>query len=95
MRYHPQIGAENDEAVRDKYDLPERFVLYLGGFDWRKQVNELLLAYTYVGEADGDAFPLVIAGREPTYDDRLFPDLRAILPPSQDRRLRPLDRLRR
>ena len=35
-----------------------------------------MLAYTYVGEADGDAFPLVIAGREPRYDDRLFPDLR-------------------
>jgi glycosyltransferase involved in cell wall biosynthesis len=75
-RFHPHIGAENDEAVRDKYDLPERFILYLGGFDWRKQVNDLLLAYTYVGEADGDAFPLVIAGREPTYDDQLFPDLR-------------------
>ncbi|MCY3832694.1 MAG: glycosyltransferase family 1 protein [Chloroflexi bacterium] len=76
-RYHPHIGAEHDEAIRDKYNLPERFTLYLGGFDWRKQVNELLLAYTYVGEADGDAFPLVIAGREPTYDNRLFPDLRA------------------
>ena len=75
-RYHPQLGAENDEAAREKYQLPERFVLYLGGFDWRKQVNELLLAYTYVGEADGDTFPLVIAGREPAYDDRLFPDLR-------------------
>ncbi|MCY3796193.1 MAG: glycosyltransferase family 1 protein [Chloroflexi bacterium] len=75
-RFHPRIGAENDEAVRAKYDLPEQFVLYLGGFDWRKQVNMLMLAYTYVGEADGDAFPLVLAGREPRYDDKLFPDLR-------------------
>ena len=69
-------APKTTEAVRAKYDLPENFVLYLGGFDWRKQVNELLLAYTYVGEADGDTFPLVIAGREPEYDDRLFPDLR-------------------
>ena len=75
-RFHPHIGAEYDQAVIEKYDLPERFVLYLGGFDWRKQVNELLLAYTYVGEADGDAFPLVIAGQEPQVDDRLFPNLR-------------------
>ena len=75
-RFHPRVGAERDEKVRQKYDLPEQFVLYLGGFDWRKQVNTLMLAYTYVGEADGDAFPLVIAGREPRYDDRLFPDLR-------------------
>ena len=76
-RSHPRIGAKHDEKVREKYDLPEQFVLYLGGFDWRKQVNELMLAYTYVGEADGDTFPLVIAGREPPYDDALFPDLRA------------------
>jgi len=75
-RFHPRVGAERDQEVRQKYDLPEQFALYLGGFDWRKQVNTLMLAYTYVGEADGDAFPLVIAGREPQYDDRLFPDLR-------------------
>ncbi len=75
-RFHPRVGAERDQEVRQKYDLPEQFALYLGGFDWRKQVNTLMLAYTYVGEADGDAFPLVIAGREPRYDDRLFPDLR-------------------
>ena len=75
-RFHPRLGSERDEAVRKKYDLPEQFVLYLGGFDWRKQVNTLMLAYTYVGEADGDTFPLVLAGREPHYDDKLFPDLR-------------------
>ncbi len=76
-RFHPRIGVERDEQVRQKYALPDNFVLYLGGLDWRKQVNRLLLAYTYVGQADGDAFPLVIAGREPRYDDKLFPDLRA------------------
>lgn len=75
-RFHPRIGSERDQAVREKYDLPDHFVLYLGGFDWRKQVNTLMLAYTYVGEADGDTFPLVIAGREPKWDDQLFPDLR-------------------
>ena len=77
LRFHPRLGSERDAAVREKYDLPERFVLYLGGFDWRKQVNMLLLAYTYVAEADGDTFPLVIAGREPAWNDRLFPDMRA------------------
>ena len=76
LRFHPRLGSERDAAVRDKYDLPERFTLYLGGFDWRKQVNMLLLAYTYVAEADGDTFPLVIAGREPAWDDQLFPDMR-------------------
>ena len=76
-RFHPRIGRENDDAVARKYDLPDQFVLYLGGFDWRKQVDKLLHAYTFVAEADGDTFPLVIAGREPEYDNQLFPDLRA------------------
>lgn len=74
--YHPRIGADKDAAVRAKYDLPERFVLYLGGFDIRKQVNQLLLAYTYVMQAEGDDVPLVLAGREPQWGAPLFPDLR-------------------
>jgi len=74
--YHPRMGAERDAAVRAKYDLPDQFVLYMGGFDVRKQVNELLLAYTYVGQAEGDNIPLVIAGREPQWGTPMFPDLR-------------------
>ncbi|MBL8156431.1 MAG: glycosyltransferase family 4 protein [Anaerolineae bacterium] len=74
--YHPKLGAERDEAVRAKYDLPDQFVLYLGGFDLRKQVNQLLLAYTYVGQAEGDQIPLVIAGKEPAWGTPIFPDLR-------------------
>lgn len=74
--YHPRMGAERDAAVREKYKLPDRFVLYLGGFDVRKQVNRLLLAYTYVAPAEGDAAPLVIAGREPAWGTPMFPDLR-------------------
>ncbi|NOG51329.1 MAG: glycosyltransferase [Chloroflexi bacterium] len=71
--FHPRLGAERDEAVRAKYNLPDRFVLYLGGFDVRKQVNELLLAYTYVTRAEGDQVPLVLAGREPEGAARCSP----------------------
>ncbi|MAU13650.1 MAG: hypothetical protein CL607_27785 [Anaerolineaceae bacterium] len=76
MEYHPQIGKERDEAVRKKYNLPDQFVLYLGSFDRRKQVNELLLAYTYVGQAEGENIPLVLAGREPQWRQPLFPNMR-------------------
>lgn len=74
--YHPRMGAERDETVRLKYDLPDQFVLYMGGFDIRKRVNQLLLAYTYVGQAEGDNIPLVIAGREPAWGSPMFPDMR-------------------
>jgi glycosyltransferase involved in cell wall biosynthesis len=74
--YHPRMGAERDAEVRARYQLPDRFVLYLGGFDVRKQVNRLLLAYTYVAPAEGEQAPLVIAGREPQWGTPTFPDLR-------------------
>lgn len=75
-RFHPRMGAERDPAVREKYHLPDRFILYIGGFDVRKQVNQLLLAYTYVVQAEGEEFPLVMAGREPDWGKPLFPDMR-------------------
>jgi glycosyltransferase involved in cell wall biosynthesis len=73
--YHPRMGAERDAAVREKYNLPDQFVLGIGGFDMRKQFNQLLLAYTYVGQAEGDNIPLVLAGREPAWGTGVFPDL--------------------
>jgi len=73
--YHPRIGAERDEAVREKYNLPDQFVLGIGGFDVRKNMNQLLLAYTYVGQAEGDNIPLVLAGREPEWGVGVFPNL--------------------
>jgi glycosyltransferase involved in cell wall biosynthesis len=74
--YHPRMGAERDAAVCEKYNLPDQFVLYIGGFDPRKRVNDVLLAYTYVMKAHGDQIPLVIAGREPPWGTPMFPSLR-------------------
>ncbi|MDX2163705.1 MAG: glycosyltransferase family 1 protein [bacterium] len=75
-RFHPRLGAEQDAAVKAKYTLPDNYVLYLGGFDVRKRVLLLLEAYAYVAKAEGEEYPLVIAGREPDWDDPLFPNVR-------------------
>src|SRR5690606_17342885 len=74
--YHPRLGAERDAEVRRKYNLPEQFVLGIGGFDLRKQFNVLLLAYTYVVQAQGNDVPLVLAGKEPAWGTSVFPDMR-------------------
>lgn len=74
-RFHPKIGAERDDSVREKYRLPERFVLHIGGFDVRKQVNMLLDAYTYLAQS-GEGVPLVLAGAEPQWGAPVFPDMR-------------------
>lgn len=74
---HPRIGQQRDAALRARYDLPERYVFAIGGFDLRKQFKQLLLAWTWVARAEGEDCALVIAGQEPTWREPLFPDLRA------------------
>ncbi|KPL25508.1 MAG: hypothetical protein AMJ93_00175 [Anaerolineae bacterium SM23_84] len=64
-------------AVRRKYGLPDRYVLYLGGFDQRKNLSTLFAAYARVTQSEGgDTAPLVIAGRLPEADTPLYSDPR-------------------
>jgi glycosyltransferase involved in cell wall biosynthesis len=63
-----------DAATRAAYDLPERYVLYLGGFDWRKNLKTVLETYRWAGRRIGNDYPLVIAGRLPDKDTRFTPD---------------------
>ncbi|MBN1219223.1 MAG: glycosyltransferase family 4 protein [Anaerolineae bacterium] len=60
--------------VKKKYHLPGEFVLYLGGYDVRKNISALLHAYTWVSAALSDQFPLVLAGSLPEEDTPFFPD---------------------
>jgi glycosyltransferase involved in cell wall biosynthesis len=75
-RFEPGLA---DPAVLARYGLPEAYVLYLGGFDVRKNVTGLLHAYSFVGPAIGDHYPLVLAGRLPQDVSRRFPDIPGLL----------------
>ncbi len=70
----PLIGGSR----RGDYDLPERYVLYLGGFDVRKNVATVLGAYRRAGPAIGGECLLVIAGRLPERDTPFTPDPRRL-----------------
>ena len=64
------------EAVRRRYGLPDRYILYLGGFDCRKNVATLLRAFARLRKpAD---LKLVIAGRLPERDTPFFPHPRRL-----------------
>lgn len=76
--YRPVSDTAVLHFVRQKYRLPERFVLWLSSFDARKNAVTLLHAYTWVVHALGDAYPLVMAGNLPTRNTSLFPDPRRI-----------------
>jgi glycosyltransferase involved in cell wall biosynthesis len=77
-RYSPAPGPE-DEHIRALYDLPERYVLYLGGFDMRKNLVTVLATYRWVGSAMAEDCPLVIAGQLPEQDTAFTPDPRRLL----------------
>ncbi len=72
--FNPKPDLLMDMAVNKKYALPEDYVLYLGGFELHKNVPTLLLAYTYVNRALGEAYPLVLAGRKPERTSPKVPD---------------------
>lgn len=71
--YKPESDLLLDMAVTQKYNLPDFYVLYLGGYARHKNVMNLLLAYSYVAQALGEDYPLVLAGAKPAPGDN-FPD---------------------
>lgn len=75
--YQPHPDSKLDMGVRAKYSLPSEYVLYLGGYDVRKNIITLLKAYTYV--RTGSNTPLVLAGRLPEVDTPRFTDVKALI----------------
>jgi len=73
-QYTPKENNLVDMATLRKYDLPDFYVLYLGGYEIHKNVTTLLLAWTYVGQALGQEYPLVLAGKKPKEVSATFPD---------------------
>lgn len=62
-RFHPVEDAAEMAQLRDRYGLPEKFVLNLGVIHPRKNVNGLIRAYTALPEAVREQYGLVITGR--------------------------------
>lgn len=73
-QYKPDSEFLLDMAILQKYDLPDFYVLMFGGFPLHKNLNTLLLAYTYVAQALGDEYPLILAGKKPEPNPPSFPD---------------------
>lgn len=76
-RFQP-VGEDKIRRVREKYQLPERFVLYLGGFDTRKNVGQLIRSFARLDDERRAGWKLVIAGQLPEVDSSFFPDPRRL-----------------
>ncbi len=77
-QYAPRGDWQVDDPIRAKYGLGEGYVLYLGGFDTRKNVRGLLSAWTWAANSIGEGYPLVIGGSLPTPNGALFEDYPAL-----------------
>ena len=86
-RFRPVVDPVELERVRRKYELPDRFILYLGGFDVRKNVPRLVQAYACWAKEELPTFGkvgnfgtprLVIAGKLPAADTPFAPDPRRV-----------------
>jgi glycosyltransferase involved in cell wall biosynthesis len=76
----PALSPEpspDDDVIRAHYGLPDEYVLYLGGFDVRKNLVGLLQTWTFAEGPVGEHMPLVIAGRLPQHST-FTPDPRRI-----------------
>ncbi|MBC7255934.1 MAG: glycosyltransferase family 4 protein [Chloroflexi bacterium] len=76
-RYRPP-DAGTIAALKARLGLPSEYLLYLGGFDRRKNIPELLQAYAAARASAGELMPLVIAGKLPAQDTFFTPDPRRI-----------------
>lgn len=62
--YSLQVARAAANGVRRKYDLPEHYWLYVGGYDVRKNVEFLIRAYAAARKTT-PCPPLVLAGKIP------------------------------
>lgn len=71
--HHQPVHPVQYDQVAHKLGLPQHYLLYLGGFDRRKNVLELLRAFREICQ-QVPAITLVIAGRRPSQDTAFSPD---------------------
>ena len=77
--YQPVTDNERLAAVCKSYGLKERYILYLGGLDQRKNVPQLVHAFASVHRLVGDPdLQLLIAGNPDKQKGPLFPDPRPV-----------------
>lgn len=73
-RFAPVKDIAELARMRAKYQLPERFILYLGGFDVRKNVGCMIEAFSGLEAERANGWRLVLAGQLPTKHSAFFPD---------------------
>jgi len=75
--YKPVTNEKEKYSIRQKYSLPDNYILYLGGYDYRKNVIELINAFkklkSYQSQKD---IYLLLVGTIPPKTKKIIPDIK-------------------
>jgi glycosyltransferase involved in cell wall biosynthesis len=77
--YHPISDSWLLAAVRERYNIARKYILYFGGFDLRKNVQRIIRSYAALPAPLRAEYQLVIAGRLHLLGHPLYPDPRPLV----------------
>lgn len=69
--YYPRAGAETAQLSR-RYNLPARFILYVGALEPRKNLANLVLAHARLPAALRASYPLLLIGSQGWRNEKLM-----------------------
>lgn len=62
-QYQPIVDAQLLESIRQKYSLPDQFILYTGNHKPHKNLPRLLHAFAQLKDSLRQSFPLILTGQ--------------------------------
>lgn len=71
-RYFDRLTEDDAKAVIERYELPERFFMFVGTFQPRKNLERLLSAHEALPEKIREEFPLILLGHSGWGCDKLI-----------------------
>ena len=75
--YKPITNEKENCSIKQKYLLPDNYILYVGGYDYRKNVIELIRAFKKLKSyPQQKEIYLVLVGAIPPKRKKLIPDIR-------------------
>ena len=77
--YHPITDSWLLAAVRERYNIARKYILYFGGFDLRKNVQRIIRSYAALPAPLRAEYQLVLAGRLHMLGHPLYPDPRPLV----------------
>jgi glycosyltransferase involved in cell wall biosynthesis len=78
VRFYHIADQDERASLREQYDLPEHFILYVGTLEPRKNIPRLIRAFAYGVAAKGLPHHLVIAGRKGWMYNDIFREVRSL-----------------